>query len=121
MQANLIRLGQGDRIEPHRNNEVDMLVAVDGPLVTCRSTAADWWDCSWVGRPSYAKVPLGSRKTASVTTSVSATLASEDEGDHGGVGEQVSVDLLAEGGQLLGPVAGGIGFEGEAGALPPTS
>jgi hypothetical protein len=30
-------------------------------------------------------------------------------GDDGGVGEQVLADLLAEGGQLLGPVAGGVG------------
>jgi quercetin dioxygenase-like cupin family protein len=28
LQANLVRLGQGDRIEPHRNNEVDVLVVV---------------------------------------------------------------------------------------------
>jgi quercetin dioxygenase-like cupin family protein len=28
LQANLVRLGQDDRIEPHRNNEVDVLVVV---------------------------------------------------------------------------------------------
>jgi quercetin dioxygenase-like cupin family protein len=28
LQANLVRLGQGDRIEPHRNEEVDVLVVV---------------------------------------------------------------------------------------------
>jgi quercetin dioxygenase-like cupin family protein len=28
LQANLVRLGQGDRIEPHRNDEVDVLVVV---------------------------------------------------------------------------------------------
>jgi hypothetical protein len=31
------------------------------------------------------------------------------------VGEQVGADLLAEGGQLLGPVAGGVGIQGKAG------
>jgi hypothetical protein len=39
----------------------------------------------------------------------------EGVGDHGRVGEQVVADLLAEGGQLLGPVAGGVGVKGEAG------
>jgi hypothetical protein len=39
----------------------------------------------------------------------------EGVGDHGGVGEQMLADVLAEGGQLLGPVVGGVGFEGEAG------
>ena len=28
LQANLVRLDQGDRIEPHRNDEVDVLVVV---------------------------------------------------------------------------------------------
>src|SRR5215218_6103595 len=28
LQANLVRLGRGDRIEPHRNDEVDVLVVV---------------------------------------------------------------------------------------------
>ena len=35
----------------------------------------------------------------------------EGVGDHGRVGEQVGTDL-AEGGELLGPVAGGVGFPG---------
>jgi hypothetical protein len=39
----------------------------------------------------------------------------EGVGDDGGVGEQVFADGLAEGGQLLGPVAGGVGLHGEAG------
>jgi quercetin dioxygenase-like cupin family protein len=30
LQANLIRLDRGDRIEPHRNDEVDVLVVVVG-------------------------------------------------------------------------------------------
>ena len=28
LQANLIRLGSGDRIQPHRNDEVDVLIVV---------------------------------------------------------------------------------------------
>ena len=28
LQANLVRLGQGDRIQPHRNDEVEVLVVV---------------------------------------------------------------------------------------------
>jgi quercetin dioxygenase-like cupin family protein len=28
LQANLVRLGEGDRIQPHRNDEVDVLVVV---------------------------------------------------------------------------------------------
>jgi quercetin dioxygenase-like cupin family protein len=28
LQANLVRLGPGDRIEPHQNNEVDVLMVV---------------------------------------------------------------------------------------------
>jgi quercetin dioxygenase-like cupin family protein len=28
LQANLVRLGRGDRIQPHRNDEVEVLVAV---------------------------------------------------------------------------------------------
>jgi quercetin dioxygenase-like cupin family protein len=28
LQANLVRLDQGDRISPHRNDEVDVLVVV---------------------------------------------------------------------------------------------
>ena len=28
LQANLVRLGSGDRIQPHRNDEVDVLVVV---------------------------------------------------------------------------------------------
>jgi quercetin dioxygenase-like cupin family protein len=28
LQANLVRLGRGDRIQPHRNDEVDVLVVV---------------------------------------------------------------------------------------------
>ena len=28
LQVNLVRLGQGDRIEPHRNDEVDVLMVV---------------------------------------------------------------------------------------------
>jgi hypothetical protein len=39
----------------------------------------------------------------------------EGEGDHGGVGQQVVADVLAEGGQLLGPVAGGVGLQVQAG------
>ena len=39
----------------------------------------------------------------------------EGVGDDGGVGEQVVADLLAEGGQLLGPVAGAVQVQGEAG------
>lgn len=30
LQANLVRLDQGDRIQPHRNDEVDVLVVVLG-------------------------------------------------------------------------------------------
>jgi quercetin dioxygenase-like cupin family protein len=28
LQANLVRLGQGDRIQPHRNDDVEVLVVV---------------------------------------------------------------------------------------------
>jgi hypothetical protein len=37
------------------------------------------------------------------------------EGDHGGVGEQVGADRAGEGGELLGPVAGGVGVQVQAG------
>ena len=36
-------------------------------------------------------------------------------GDHRGVGEQVGADALAEGGQLLGPVAGGVRLQVQVG------
>jgi hypothetical protein len=39
----------------------------------------------------------------------------EGVGDDRGVGEQLVADGLAEGGELLGPVAGGVGLDGEAG------
>jgi hypothetical protein len=39
----------------------------------------------------------------------------EGEGDDSGVGEQVGADLLAQGGQLLGPVPGGVGVQVQAG------
>ena len=39
----------------------------------------------------------------------------EGEGDHGGVGEQVGADGLAEGGQLLGPVAARVGVQVQVG------
>jgi mannose-6-phosphate isomerase-like protein (cupin superfamily) len=94
LQANLVRLDPGDRIQPHRNDEVDVLMvvvlgrgqltldgqvhqlapmvlahlpkgmvraveAVGGPLATCRSTAAERQDFSWVGAPSDAEVSRG--------------------------------------------------------------
>jgi hypothetical protein len=39
------------------------------------------------------------------------------EGDHGGVGEQVGADRAGEGGELLGPVAGGVGVQVQAGPM----
>jgi hypothetical protein len=94
LQANLVRLGPGDRIQPHRNDEVEVLMVVvsgrgeltvDGQSTssprwswstylrgrsgrwrrstgrwrTCRSTAAGWRDCRWVGLPSDAELPRG--------------------------------------------------------------
>src|SRR4029453_16259139 len=38
----------------------------------------------------------------------------EGEGDHGGVGEQVGADGLAERGELLGPVTGQVGVQVQA-------
>jgi quercetin dioxygenase-like cupin family protein len=92
LQANLVRLGVGDQIQPHRNDEVDVvvvvvsgrgeltlggqvhplapmalvhlpkgtvraMVAVDGPLATCRSTAAARRACRSGGPPSDAEAP----------------------------------------------------------------
>jgi hypothetical protein len=39
----------------------------------------------------------------------------QGEGDDGGVGEQVGADGLAQAGQLLGPVAGRVGVQVQAG------
>jgi quercetin dioxygenase-like cupin family protein len=43
LQANLVRLGRGDRIAPHRNDEVEVLVVVVSPALwvsTWRMAAA---------------------------------------------------------------------------------
>jgi hypothetical protein len=39
----------------------------------------------------------------------------QGQGNHGGVGEQLGADVPADGGQLLGPVAGGVGVQLQAG------
>ena len=94
LQANLVRLDRGDRIQPHHNDEVEVLVVVvsgrgeltlDGQVhqlarlssptcprgrsersrswtgrsLTCRSTAANRRDYSWVDTPGDPDTPKG--------------------------------------------------------------
>jgi hypothetical protein len=61
LQANLVRLGVGDRIQPHRNDEVDVVVVVvsgRGELtLACYGAAllASRWLARWLaGRLSSA-------------------------------------------------------------------
>jgi hypothetical protein len=62
LQANMVRLGVGDRIQPHRNDLAPMalvhvpkgtvraIVAVDGPLAYLSVHAADRRACRLVGK-----------------------------------------------------------------------
>jgi len=57
LQANLVWLGRGDRIQPHRNDEVEVLVVV--VLGRGKLTLAGRRAYRWVGLPSHAEGPRG--------------------------------------------------------------